>query len=32
LPTLARCYPRSFAFYVADPVSSIHPFSFFLLI
>jgi hypothetical protein len=23
LPTLARCFPRSFTFYVADPVSSI---------
>jgi hypothetical protein len=22
-PALARCFPRSFAFYVADPVSSI---------
>jgi hypothetical protein len=23
LPALARCFPRSFTFYVADPVSSI---------
>jgi hypothetical protein len=24
LPTLAHRYPRDFAFYVADPVSSVH--------
>ena len=23
LPALARCFPRSFTFYVADPISSI---------
>src|SRR6185437_7460256 len=24
LPTLARCFPRSFTFYVAHPIHSIH--------
>src|SRR4030095_11337606 len=31
LPTLTRSYPRRFTFYVADPVSSIHPSCFILL-
>jgi CubicO group peptidase (beta-lactamase class C family) len=31
LPTLARCYPRSFTFYVARPTRSILPFFFLLL-
>src|SRR2546429_8451534 len=31
LPTLAHCYPRSFTFYVAQPIRSILTSSFFLL-
>jgi hypothetical protein len=31
LPTLARCYPHSFAFYVAHPIHSIRTFLAFLL-
>jgi hypothetical protein len=30
LPTLARCFPRSFTFYVAHPIRSIQLFSVFL--
>src|SRR5262249_39123789 len=32
LSALARCYPRSFAFYVAHPIRSIHPSASFLVI
>jgi len=31
LPALARCHPRSFAFYVAYPIRSIHPCAFLFL-